>query len=210
MRGLLPVLIYALIAVCVIALLGMMAWAARRGRPSAGGGEHTVLFHYTIVLRTFSFLAAFGIPAGITALVIAFPPKRSEVGYVVGVYALFAGMSLPLYWETSRFYILISPEGIERRSAWMGLRFIAWDEVDRVTYSKMNGWFVLHAENGDKIRVSMLVSGVDDLLRLAEMRLPASVLKPARVGYERLGRPFPKLDDEPILESRPPRRRGEW
>ena len=210
MRGLLPFLTYGLIAVCVVFLLGIMAWAAKRGRPTAGGEEHSVVFRYNIVLRVFAFLAAFGIPIGITALVIAFPPRREEIGYVIGVYAIFAGLSLPLYWETSRHYVLISPEGIERRSAWFGFRFIAWDEVAKVTYSQVNAWFVFHAENGEKIRVSALISGLNDLLRLVEMRLPARVLREARAGYERLGRPFPKSDDEPRLEARPPRRRGEW
>lgn len=210
MRGLLPFMIYGLIAVCVIFLLGIMAWAAKRGRPAPGADENSVVFRYNIILRVFAFLAAFGIPAGITALVIAFPPKREEIGYVIGVYALFAGLSLPLYWETSRYYVLISPEGIERRSAWLGFRFIAWDDLTSVTYSQINAWFVFQAENGEKIRISALISGLNDLLRLVEMRVHPSVLKPARTGYDRLGRPFPKNDDEPRLEPRPPRRRGEW
>ena len=38
------------------------------------------------------------------------------------------------------------------------------------------------------------------------MRLvPAAVLAPARSGYARVGRPFPALPDEPILEARRPR-----
>ena len=109
MRGLLPILIYGLIAVSVIALLGIMAWAARIGRPTSGAGEHSVLFRYNFVLRAFAFFAAFGIPAGITAMVFAFPPRGEEVWYVIGIYALFAGLTLPLYWETSRFYVLVTP-----------------------------------------------------------------------------------------------------
>jgi hypothetical protein len=106
--------------------------------------------------------------------------------------------------------VLISSEGIERRSAWTGFRFIAWDDLASVSYSQINAWFVFQGENGDKIRVSALISGLNDLLRLVELRVPASLLKPARTGYERLGRPLPVDHDEPRLEARPPRRQGEW
>ena len=125
-----------------------------------------------------------------------------------GIYALFAALSLPLYWESSRYFVLVTPEGLERRSAWRRYCVMAWDDIQKVTFSTINAWFVFHAENGDKIRVSTLMAGVTDLLRLVELQLPPDVLKPARVGYERIGRPFPNFNDEPILEARPPRRRA--
>lgn len=202
MKGLTP----GLIAISVVGLLGLMAWAARRGRPRPGPDDHTVLFRHNGVFRWFAYVTAFGIPVGLTALVIAFPPKAEEVWYALGAYVLFAGLTLPLVWEASRFYLLATPEGLESRSPWRGLRFLAWEDVERVTFSQANAWFVFHGRDGTVIRVHMFVGGLTDLLRLTELRVPAGALKGARMGYERLGRPFPRQPDQPVLEARPPRR----
>jgi hypothetical protein len=205
MRWLLPALSYGLIAIGVIAILGLMAWAARRGRPSPGPNDNSVIFCYNFVLRGFAFFAAFGIPTGVTILVFLFPPRGVEVWYVAGVYALFAALSLPLYWETSRFYVLITPEAIERRSPWFSYRSIAWEDIAEVSFSSVNAWFIFLSKNGEKIRVHTLITGLDDLLRLVELRIPAERLRKARVGYERVRRQFPHLPDQPILEARRPR-----
>ncbi|HJZ90535.1 MAG TPA: hypothetical protein VKE40_06650 [Gemmataceae bacterium] len=203
-------LTYGLIAVAVLGLLGFMAWAARRGRPRPGDGAHTLRFRHNAVFRLLAYLATFGIPIGLTALVIAIPPRGEEVGYVVAAYALFAALSLPLFWEASRYCILVSPGGLACRSPWRGWRSIAWDDVRDVSFSNLNGWFVFRDRAGEKIRVHLFVSGVNELLKLVELRVPPDRMAAAKPGYDRVGRPFPRLRDDPVLEPRHPRRRDEW
>jgi hypothetical protein len=205
----LPALSYGLIAVSVMGLLGLMAWAARRGRPRPGADEHTLLFRHNAIFRWFAYLTTFGIPLGLTALVVFIPPRGVEVWYVVGVYAGFAALTLPLFWEASRYYLLVTAEGIVCRSAWRGTRFVRWDDLRDVSFSTTNAWFVFHARDGKKIRVHMFVTGLNDLLRLVELRVPADRLRNAKPGYDRVGRPFPRLRDDPVLEPRHPRRRDE-
>jgi hypothetical protein len=200
-----PLLSFAFIVIGVIALLGLMVWAARRGRPSPGPGDYTVLFRYNAVLRGFATFAAFGIPAGITALVLVFPPKPDEIVYIIGVYLLFATLGLPLFWETHRFYLLVTPDGIQRHSAWLPFRSIAWDDLQEVRFVAGNSWFVFASTDGTKIRASTLISGLSDLMRLVELRVPHERLRHARAGYERIGRAFPEMPDQPRLEARRPR-----
>src|SRR5437867_2067281 len=118
MGGLTPLFSHGLVALAVVALLTLMAWAGQHGRPRPGPG--TVLFRYNPLLRWFAYLVACGIPAGL-ALVVYFHPPRGEQRWIVfGLYVLFAGLTWPLVWEVSRLYLLFSPDGIETRSPWRG------------------------------------------------------------------------------------------
>ena len=49
------------------------------------------------------------------------------------------------------------------------------------------------------------------LAQAAEQQKPVAVfIARGGAGYARLGRPFPPLPDEPVLEAKAPRRAGEW
>ena len=103
-----------------------------------------------------------------------------------------AVLTLPLVWEASRFYVCVTPEGLESRSAWRGTRFIAWDELYEVRYSSINSWFVFRGTSGEKIRVTGFVAGLPALLGFVEMRLPATVAQETRVPATRKpADPFP-------------------
>src|SRR5262245_18620957 len=206
----LPALTYGLIAVVVVGALGLMVWAARRGRPRPGDQAHTLRFRHNTLFRWFVYVSTFGIPIGLTALVIAIPPRGEEVAYVVAAYAMFAALSLPLFWEASRYLLLVSADGLACRSPWRGWRSIEWDDVSDVTFSPTSAWFVFLGPDGRKIRVHLFVSGVSELLKLVELRVHPDRLRGARPGYERVGRPFPRHHEDPILEPRHPRRRDEW
>ena len=206
MRGLVPLISHVLIALAVIALLALIAWAGRQGRPRPAPGSATLLLRYSLVFRWFAYAIAFGIPAGLTVAVYLHPPRAEERWYILGLYLLFAALTLPLVWEASRYYLFVTPEGLEARSAWRGTHFLAWDDIDGLSYSSINSWFVFSTANGDRLRVSAYVGGLKRLLAVAETRLPTAALKCARTGYARLGRAFPRLPDEPVLEARSPRK----
>ena len=206
MRGLPSLVPHALMTIAVLGMVGLMVWAGQQGRPRHAPGPHQLLLRYNALFRWFTYLAAIGIPVGLTALLYFQPPRGIERWYVLGLDLTIAALTLPLVWEASRFYLFANPDGLESRSAWRGSRFLAWDDIQEVRYSTMNSWFVFRATNGDKIRVSGFVAGLKSLLALVEQRLSAATLKKARTGYDKLGRPFPPLRDEPVLEARAPRR----
>ncbi len=205
MRHVIPFLSYGMIALGAIIFMALMSWTAQRGGPAAGSGSQSHTFRYKFAIRWFALFAAFGVPIVITALIAAFPPRAGAVWYVMGAYVLFVAIGIPLFWETSRYYVSVGAKGLERRSAWTGLRSIPWDDIGEVTYSPFNAWFVFASESGDKIRIHSLIGGLNHFLQLVEMHLPPAALTKARTGYTRLGRAMPRLGNEPILEARPPR-----
>ena len=210
MYGRVNPLTIALMAGCLVVLALLLASSARHGLPRPVPGGPARLFRHNGLFRGFALVAAVGLPVGLAALLYSHPPRRSDVPYLVGLNLVFAVITLPLVWEAGRYYVLATPAGLECRSPWRGVRALAWEDVVEVRYSGTNAWFEFVGRDGDRIRAHAFVGGLGDLLSLAEARIPASALKGARPGYTRLGRPFPPLPDEPVLEAKAPRRVGEW
>jgi hypothetical protein len=210
MYGRVNPLTFILMAACLVALALLLASSARQGLPRPARGGPVRLFRHNGLFRGFAIAAAAGLPVGLAGLLYFHPPQRADVPYLVGLFLVFAIITLPLVWEAGRYYVLVTPAGLECRSPWRGVRALAWDDVVDVRYSAMNAWFEFVGRDGDRIRAHAFVAALNDLLALVEARVPASVLKGARAGYARIGRAFPPLTDEPVLEAKAPRRVGEW
>jgi hypothetical protein len=198
---------FGVIGGAVVGVLGLLLWAAQRGKPRSDPETETLIFRHSILLRGFAMFAGFGIPIGITILMFFHPPKHEgDVWAIIGLYALFGVLSAPLLWESLGFALVVSPEGLDCQSPWRGRQFILWDEVEDISYSSMNSWFIIRATDGWKFRVSVLVPGLSHFLEQCERHLPLSVLADARPGYLRVGREFPETDDPPWRKVRLPRR----
>ncbi len=198
---------FVLMAGCLIALALMLKAAAHHGQPT--GGDRVLVLRHNSLFRWLALLAALVLPVGLTALLRFYPPTRPEVPYLVAAYIVLGLVTLPLVWESSRYYLRVTPTGLECRSPWRGVRTLAWDDVESVVWSAVNAWFEFVGRDGDRIRVHAFVTGLNDLLQAAEAEVLPMALKGARAGYTRVGRPFPHLPDEPVLEARQPRRVGQ-
>jgi hypothetical protein len=189
-----------IIIVAVTGFLGALLWVAQRGGPEADPETGTYLFRHSWLFRGFSLFAAFGIPLGITLLVIFNPPKHDgDLIAIVFIYALFAVLSFPLLWESVRFAVLVTPEGVYCKSPWRASRFLDWSEIRELDFSPTSSWFILRATDGWKFRIYTLVPGLKVFLEECEKHLPVEALRKAKAGYLRVGRPFPG-DPEPGTE----------
>jgi hypothetical protein len=205
-----PFLPFVLVAGCAVLLAVLTAVSARRGLPRPLPGDHVLLVRHSPLFRSTVLALAVLLPVGLTAFLYFYPPVRPDVPFVLGLYLVTAGLSTLVVWEAGRFYLLATPIGLEGRSAWRGIQVIAWDDVEAVVYSPLNAWFEFRGRAGERVRAVAFATGLNDLLRVVEENVPAAALTGARTGYARLGRRFPVLPDEPILEARRPRRVGEW
>ncbi|MBY0524144.1 MAG: ABC transporter permease [Gemmataceae bacterium] len=184
---------YPIISISVLAFMGLLLWAAQRERPVADPVAGTVRIRHSMVFRWFSYFMAFVPPLGITVLLFFNPPRKDgDVFAIVFLYLLFGGLSAPLLWESLCFSVVLSSEGLDCRSPWRGRRFIPWNEVQELSYGAVNSWFIIRTRAGDRFRVSILVPGLKLLLEQFEQRLPSKAMEGARLGYTRIGRPFPE------------------
>lgn len=204
MRGQFAISVMFVVATITLVVGFVLAFAAYFGRPRIAANAQAILLRHNALFRGFTLVMVLGIPLGFTILVWFVPLLRSEVPYLLGVYLLLIGLSLALYWETHQFYLLLTPDGVKCRSAWRSGRFFSWSEVETVSFSSINSWFVVRGAAGDKMRIHSHVAGISEFLRIVELRVPTPAFRNARPGYVRLGRTFPALPDEPILEALPP------
>src|SRR4051794_23712974 len=200
-----PLLPFVLIAGCAVLLVLLTAASARRGLPRPLPGDRAVVVRHNHVFRWSVLAIAVLVPVGLTVLLRFVPPVRPDVPYLLGLYLVFTGIMVPLVWEAGRYYLLATPDGLEGRSAWRGTRVLGWDDLERVGYSALNACFEFRGRDGQTIRAFTFAAGLNDLFRLVEARVPSALLTPARAGYARVGRPFPALPEEPVLEARQPR-----
>jgi len=178
------------IAGSVLLALGLLVAAARRGTPTPTADG--LVFRHSAVFRGLALALAVLPPVGITALLFVVPIKDDgDIWAIVGLYGLFLVLGLPLLWETQRYALVVTSQGLDCRSPWRGRFFIRWDDVERVSYSGVNSWFVIHAATGQTFRVSVFVAGVADFLAECERHLSPAQLFQAVPGYRYIGRAFP-------------------
>ncbi len=172
--------------------LGALLVAATRGRPTVVEEDGTLRFRYSWLFRGFAFFSGIVLPLGVIVLIFFVPIKNLNdlLGAAV-LFGLFFGLGIPLWREASRFALVVSEEGLDCQSPWRSRKFIAWNEVESISFSTMNLWFIIKAKDGRKFRVHVFVSGVSVFLEKCEWHLPTSALVGAKLGYAQVGRPFP-------------------
>jgi hypothetical protein len=150
-----------------LGLLVLLVWIALdmpAGVERRRGGTTTL--HYAAWVRWYFLFAAFAIPVGITLLAIVHKPKDDdEMIALYFVYALFAVISLPMWWLTTRFSLEISAKGLRCRSPWRGTRFVAWDEIVKLSRSEIWRCYFVEARGGYRFGVpDQMFPGVDYFL----------------------------------------------
>jgi len=187
-----------IIAAAVIIFNGLLWWFAQRGKAKVDPETGVLLFRHGMFLRAFSFFIAFIVPTGFTIWGVFNTLNKQEdalsfsnVIDIIGLYALFGGLGAVLIWETSRFALAVSRDGLECRSPWRGQRFIPWNQIKEISYSLINQWFVIRSTDGWKFRIHTFVPGLTQFLESCESHLPPEALAKAKAGYLRVGRSFP-------------------
>ena len=180
-----------IIHVAVLGFLGLLALVAQRGRPRVDSRAGTFLFRHSVLLRGFSMLMTFGVQLLVTVLAIFKPPQNlSDVFVILGIISAFAALGTPLLWESTRFALIVSPQGLDCRSPWRRGRFISWNEVKEVSYSNFGSCFVIRSRDAWKFQVPLFMAGLSVFLEHCEQQLPPGALAKAKQGYFHVGRPF--------------------
>jgi hypothetical protein len=129
----------------------------------------------------FACLALFAIVAWLTTHSPA--DDMTEQFSIWAIMAISLGGGVYLGWEWLRFRCLLTDQGIDHRSAWMGRRFIALDDVASLTYSGFALGFILTMRDGSHRCVSNSVVGIRQFTKYCRRRLPREVWETARDGF---------------------------
>src|ERR1051326_4274819 len=110
--------------------LALLLAAGTRGKASYDPVTRSLRFRHSLLFRGISVVVAVTVPILLTILVFIFPPKTdSDTTAVFALYMAFAVLGGPLLWESMRFRMLTSAEGLDCMSPWRRHRFIPWSDV---------------------------------------------------------------------------------
>ena len=88
-------------------------------------------------------------------------PSQRWIAFLVAA-PLFAG-SVWFVMEAFLVSAKVTKENLEHRSPWRGTRTIPWSRITGYSYSHAMGWHVLEAEGYGAVRLSVYMSGVDQV-----------------------------------------------
>ena len=179
----------------VCLLLGGLMTAARRGLPLADSATGNLIFRYSMPFRWIAAILGFGMPILVTLMLISRPPAtEGDTRAFFDLYLLSVAISFPLVWESARMHVTARADGLESVSAWLGRKFIRWEDISEVSFSPAMYWFTVRANDGRSFRVSFFIAGISSFLELCEQHLPSAKLEKATSGYGVAGRTFPRGD----------------
>lgn len=120
----------------------------------------------------------------IYGLAVAGPVPPEERAFVVTTFLILA-IILPwiLYLEAGGTYIVLTQDGIKKRSYYTGKRYIKWDEIQSVSFSSMGQQFTVKSGNS-KITAHLYLCGISDFARQIRDRLRPEVWEKARGQIE--------------------------
>ena len=99
------------------------------------------------------------LPLAIVILVILCPPKRAEEYWIASGLAIFFGViGLIVGMQYRKSYAIISMQGIEKYSPWLGRRFMEWSEVERFE-TLPYGLLIIYGSNRKKLRFPVCWGG---------------------------------------------------
>jgi hypothetical protein len=139
---------------------------------SAAGDRLTLKMHWL-----YSAIGFVSVGLGLLILILAWEQlNRDAEGRktILMLVALFAGLGGVLI-NDSRSRVTLTPDAIEAFSAWRGAIHIPWTDVASISFSLINGWFVVRSNSGATIRVSSFFVGIKAFVAAAKLNLPSTV-----------------------------------
>ncbi|MGO4223659.1 hypothetical protein AB4Y64_17630 [Lysobacter sp. TAF61] len=143
-----------------LALLGLLA------RPNARREADAYIVEFSVGFRAMTWVF---VGLAVAVAVAAFFVPR-DAGYVLGIAGLFAFIGTPLWLHGRLTRFQYGAEGIVSLSPWRKARFMAWEDIARVSYSRGEQSYVLVGRDGAKFKPHDLMSGIPDLMAELQRR----------------------------------------
>lgn len=164
-----------LIYLAVPLILSILYGASKRAKPikTTDGGY---LLQYSHAIKTFG-IGFILLAVGFLIFLFVKEPIQDNGDFIAAaiIFILFTSIVLYFYIEIFTVKIWVSPLGIKGTSGWRGQREYQWQEIEKITYSRVFMWFKVSARNKRPLRVSALISGVDQFQDFFKENVPKLV-----------------------------------
>ena len=172
---------HVLTALLVPLVLGGLLYLARR-QATVQVREGRLVLRYGWALQTIEILAA--LMAGLM-MFLAIQARPDQRGIAMVVVLGFVLLAVVLGLEVFGVRVEFDADTIWCFSPWRRNRAIPWAEIERVTFSHVNQWWIVRTRTGalGSIRLSQFLTGVEDFLtaaRARDVRIDGPVPAPVR------------------------------
>jgi len=163
----------------------IFAWLLRRARGQAVRVETTDVFVLRYSGWWKALFAVSGLATlGLLAATYAFQPPSewdppASDALPIGIFGGGALLSLTGFLEMAKTQVEVSSYGVVLSSPWRGRRHLAWHQIDAITYSPTLMWFVLHGNEGTRLRVHHMLQGIPTFGAHVREQLDESIYRPA-------------------------------
>jgi hypothetical protein len=176
-----------LIGLAVVQLALWLVLAGRYKTPAAAPGA--VVVHYGWKLRFLGLCNAFAFPMLMIIVLAMTPARYAPRTLPIGITLLALGcVGGALLAETQGVYLILTDATIAGVSPWRRRREWRWEEIERVTYSQLNRWLILHGPRHETIRAAFAVAGIRELAQAILKHVSGTKLAAARKVVGRLAR----------------------
>jgi len=161
-----------IIVTTVTLILGFLFSAAGRAKPiKTEGGEYVL--EYANTLKLFGLAFPIVLFAGLTiALYLKTPTNSEGVIAAACIFLVISVFAIYFYIEFYTVKIIVGTNGIRATSGWKGLRVYRWSDIQKLSYSENSNWFKLTANEKPSLRISTMISGLDQMLAHFEEHVP--------------------------------------
>lgn len=176
---------FILVTLAVVQLALWLALAGRYRTPVPAQG--TIVLRYGWKLRMLGLCIAFAIPMLMILVFVLTPIRHTPLMLPVGITLLALGcVGGILLVETQGVHFIVSDTTLVAVSAWRGRREWRWDEIEKVSFARINRWLILGGPRQESVRASLYLANIGELARALVQHVSGMKLAAARNVIHRL------------------------
>lgn len=172
------------IAAAIVLCVGWIGLAAVR-QPRLTPAPDDVILRYGFTLRCLGLLSALAAPLCMILLMVLAPIPRARDVYLAGGILFGLGcIGGILLLEIEGVRIACNAQRVLSISPWRKERAWRWEEIEQVTFSRLNRWLVLKGPGGKKVRASIYLLRIQDLVQAVKQHIPDKKREQAKAYLE--------------------------
>ena len=161
---------WEIVLVLFVLLLFNLSWRLRSRANAVHNGAYVL--SYGGGMAWFAIISAFVLIMLIlmSAVFGSSEPGELTITSAVVIMSVFL-ITWPLFIEGTFSWYIVNNEGIDRHSAWSRHLFMRWSEIDSITFTAVNQWFVIKGNMGT-IRLHAYLIGLPEFARAVRKHVP--------------------------------------
>ncbi|MCI0376162.1 MAG: hypothetical protein L0215_01015 [Gemmataceae bacterium] len=163
---------WVVIAAAIVLSVGWIGVAiVKRPRPTPAPDD--IVLRYGFTIRFLGVLSALGAPLCMILLMVLAPlPRPRDAYWAGGILFCLGCLGGILLLEIAGVRLTFNAQRVLSISPWRQQLEWRWEEIEQVSFSRLNRWLVLKGPGGKKVRASIYLLRIRDLVQAVKQHIP--------------------------------------